>query len=203
MRGHRCDAPLGDRLSGRSAPFTTVRGQRQRVNVAQGLALDHHVMLMTKPSRSGHRLRTNVSIGHPRIGQRGENSSPTSTPGRGTRRRTLHPGQRTAVSSGPPESVCNRHNVEGGIRLGGLQAGKASWTDPAHDPHLRARAPRVTSGQIRERHSRASGRDATESPASACPAGYSRVSPSVTVPALVTPSNKAIPTARGWRCWPS
>jgi ABC-type cobalamin/Fe3+-siderophores transport system ATPase subunit len=39
------------------------------------------------------------------------------------------------VSSGPPEIVCTRHNLEVAFGLGSLHGWEGFLDDPAHDPH--------------------------------------------------------------------
>ncbi len=112
-------------------------GQRQRVYVAQGLAQDHHVMLLDEPL-TGLDIVSARTIDRLIHGEGSEGRTVVLTThdldeARAADHVILVSGR--VVSSGPPESVCNRHNVEVAFGLGGLHGWEGFLDDPAHDPH--------------------------------------------------------------------
>ena len=112
-------------------------GQRQRVYVAQGLAQEHNVLLLDEPLTGLDIVsaRTIDQLIH-HDGQEGGAVVLTThdlDEARAADHVILVSGR--VVSSGPPELVCDRHNVEVAFGLGGLHGWKGFLDDPAHDPH--------------------------------------------------------------------
>lgn len=112
-------------------------GQRQRVYVAQGLAQDHRVMLLDEPL-TGLDIVSARTIDRIIHGEGNEGRTVVLTThdldeARAADHVILVSGR--VVSSGPPEVVCHRHNVEVAFGLGGLHGWRGFLDDPAHDPH--------------------------------------------------------------------
>jgi manganese transport system ATP-binding protein len=112
-------------------------GQRQRVYVAQGLAQDHTVMLLDEPLTGldlvSARTIDRLIHGDGRDGRTVVLTTHDLNEARAADHVILVSGH--VVSSGPPEVVCSRRNLEVAFGLGSLHGWEGFLDDPAHDPH--------------------------------------------------------------------
>lgn len=112
-------------------------GQRQRVYVAQGLAQDHTVLLLDEPL-TGLDLVSAKAIDELIHEESRHSGAVVLTThdldeARAADHVILVSGR--VVSSGPPQTVCTRYNLEEAFGLGRLHGWEGFMDDPAHDPH--------------------------------------------------------------------
>lgn len=111
-------------------------GQRQRVYVAQGLVQDHQLLLLDEPL-TGLDLVSTRAIDQ-LIHQERESASVVLTThdlaeARAADHVILVSGR--VISSGPPERVCTRPNLEVAFGLTAAHGWEGFLDDPAHNPH--------------------------------------------------------------------
>jgi manganese transport system ATP-binding protein len=112
-------------------------GQRQRVLIAQGMVQEHDLLLLDEPL-TGLDITSAATIDDLIHEQRADGCSVIMTThdldeARAADWVILVSGR--VVSSGPPTTVCNRHNLEMAYGLGATHEWEGFLDDPAHDDH--------------------------------------------------------------------
>lgn len=112
-------------------------GQRQRVVIAQGIAQAHELLVLDEPL-TGLDLNSAATIDALIHQQRADGCSVILTThdldeARASDWVLLVSGR--VVASGPPEQVCNRHNLEVAYGLGSTHKWEGFLDDPAHGEH--------------------------------------------------------------------
>ena len=112
-------------------------GQRQRVLIAQGLVQEHEVLLLDEPL-TGLDINSASTIDSLIHGERSDGCSVILTTHDLDEARAsdwVVLVNRRVLSSGPPDVVCTRRNLEVAYGLGGLHEWEGFLDDPTHDSH--------------------------------------------------------------------
>ncbi len=112
-------------------------GQRQRVLIAQGIVQEHELLILDEPL-TGLDITSAATIDHLIHDQRDDGCTVILTTHDLDEARAADWViliSRRVVASGPPATVCSRHNLEVAYGLGSMHEWEGFLDDPAHDTH--------------------------------------------------------------------